>query len=59
MVLDQFHAKADALDPRPWMSCFTTDALLNYANGPTLTGHEEIVAAMEQSMGGLRSMKHE
>ena len=55
----QFHAKADALDPRSWMSFFTPDAILNYANGPTLTGHEDIIAAMEQSMSGLQSMKHE
>ena len=57
--LAQFHTKADALNPRSWMSFFTPDAILNYANGPTLTGHESIVAAMEQSMSGLQSMKHE
>ncbi|KAL8786739.1 MAG: hypothetical protein Q9195_008073 [Heterodermia aff. obscurata] len=57
--LAQFHVLADALDPRPWMSLFAPDAILNYANNPTLTGHEEIIAAMEQSMSGLRSMKHE
>jgi len=47
------------LNPVPWVEGFyTPDAELNFANLPTVKGHEAIVKAMTGSMQSLESMKH-
>ena len=58
-LLVEYYAAMESNDPRRYGVYYADDMRLTFANSPTITGRDAIVAAFAEVLGRVRSLHHD